>query len=881
MPGSSNRPGLDSRHRPPRRYWCVLVALALSLLAPLVPARESSLARAQKFAPHIEALAAIVLPGETDPAGFGVYLGHGLILTNWHPWTLDGSTYTSSKPSLSPSRQVPHYDNDGQDDPGEALLNMATCDGTWVPLADADPACTPFAHVDGAGFVFPMVDYAQDTTGSEPDIIPIPVQRLIYASRDYDIALFEVDAQAVEARGVPAARLSMAAPGAEHPVVAAYWFPGQSPAGYSSVLKTGAPALLPESDRIQLSGPWRVPSLVMTPTPVPLPHGAPVFCGNTGDLLGLTWREGPNAALETWVTPAAEWIHALFRANTSIRSDALAAVLENATTAPVDGAPTLGDPLAPGLGNSGIDVEHYTLDLAFDVEQGTLAGAATLDIRAVADHLATFSLDAHNLTIESITIDGRAAPFVAKDHKLFIELPEPVAFGTAFQVVITYQAAPEPFRSPYMPFFDIGMSFDKQQVSVLNEPDAAHTWFPCNDHPSDRASYDFLLRVHAPLDAVANGHLIETILHEDGTQTFHWRMNYPMATYLVTVAVADYIALEDQTPGGVLIRHYVYPDSVDAGREVFSYTGEALVMLEDLFGPYPYDTYGHVVVPQVGMALETQTMTTMPDDVLSLGERGLYALLVHELAHQWFGNTVTPETWADIWLNEGFATYAEWLGQEQRFGYQAAIATRSYSELSLISDNRQTPLMAPAPADTFGIASYDKGAWLLHMLRTTTGDETFFTLLQTYAQTFRDRPADSLDFWRLAEAISGQDLDWFFEQWLMQGDMPRYKLFWSISGSDGVDVDILLCPTTSSSYRLDLPLVFSNDDHSTAVTLSVDHTTTHAALTLDFVPITLVVDPEQTILAQVQMQPIAELPAECLLPGSNKGGVDQTGTPPP
>jgi hypothetical protein len=829
----------------------VIAALALSLIAALfaVPAHAG---RATAGLPDVTSLAAIVFPGaDHAPASFGVYLGHGLALTNWHPWTLDGQSYTAEESPLSPSRQVPRYDDDGVVDPGERLLSMADCGGTWTARVGAAPSCVPFARTDGAGFIFPLAE-------DQPESVPVPVERLVYASRRYDIALFAVDAGVVEARGVRPARLSMVLTRADQPVSVAYQVPDQPAAVVPATLQGGAPALLPSADAFTLGGPWRVPSLVMEVSD-PLPGGSPVFDQASGDLVGLAWRSGDDPS-QTWVTPATVWFHDLYAANDAIQSDALVAVLHDSAVGPVDGPPTLDDPLAPGLGNGGIDVEHYALDLDFDMRQKTISGTATLAIRATYHKLRRFSLDAYGLQVDQVTIDGAAVSFATGEQKLVIALPEPMDYGTRFKVAIRYHATPQPYRSRYLPYFGLGMVFQDGRVSVLNEPDAAHSWFPCNDHPADRATYDFYLRVPAPLDAVANGHLLGTTPHEDGTQTFHWQIAYPLATYLIAVAVADYAAIDDQAPDGIPLRHYVYPDKVEAGREAFRTTGEALAQLEALFGPYPYDTYGHVVVPRGGLALETETITTMPDSLLGSAGSDVAPLIVHELAHQWFGDTVTVGTWIDIWLNEGFATYAEWLDDEFGSGPDAAQAARTVSEQRLISGSRATPLMAPAAAELFDTTSYEKGAWLLDMLRRQIGDEAFFKLLRAYAATFRDRPADSLDFWQLAEEVSGQDLGWFFEQWLMQGDLPRYTLYWS--GRD-LGADVLLCAAQPEQYRLDLPLRFRSQSHAGDAVLTVDGAEARASFPLDFMPAEVIPDPDQTVLAQVQVQPIAALPDRC------------------
>lgn len=841
---------------PPAARRLLVALLAVMLLAGLVLPATPPPARAQESVLPQSALAGIVFPGAADsPAHYGVYLGDGLLLTTWHAWTLDGDRYTNPESPLSPSRQVTTYDNDGRPDPGEDLLGLADCAGRWLPLAQADSTCTPFARLDGASVVFPLV--AEGANGS-----PVPVQRLVYASREHDIALLAVDADTLAERGITPARLNAVPTRAGQPVLVPTRRAGERPVIAEYALASGAPALSPPAETPALGAAWRVPSLLLAANSIL--DGAPVFDAQTGDVIGLAWRpaDSPDAP-GTWVTPAAVWLHALYAANDELRSPALAAVLSRAATAPVPGPLTRGDPLAPDLGNGGIDVQHVALDLAIDPRAGTLQGSAVLDIRATMHRLLSFGLDARGLDIQRVAVNGEKTPFIAMQDKLIVEVPAPLDYGTQFRAEIAYSARPQPFRSRFVPFFDIGMFFTNGQVFTLSEPDGARTWFPANDHPSDRATYEFRLTVPSPWVAVANGQLVKTVRYDDGTRTFVWRMGDPMASYLALVAVGDYLAVKEHTADGLPLQHYVYPARADDARRVFGYTDEALGLLADMLGPYPYNSYGHVVVPHNSMALETQTMTAMPDAVLSASELDVFPLLVHELAHSWFGNAVTLGSWGDIWLNEGFATYVEWLAREARLGAEAGIAARAAAEQSLLADTRATPLAYPLPEELFGTASYDKGAWLLHMLRGAIGDDAFFAFLRTYARQFRDRPTSTLDVWRLAERVSGQDLAWFFEQWLLQAGIPRYTLYWSEEDSG---VEVRLCPDGPGAYRLALPLRLRQGAREEDVLLSVSEGGARASFALGFIPGEILPDPAQDVLAQVIVQPIAALPEACPSP---------------
>jgi aminopeptidase N len=201
------------------------------------------------------------------------------------------------------------------------------------------------------------------------------------------------------------------------------------------------------------------------------------------------------------------------------------------------------------------------------------------------------------------------------------------------------------------------------------------------------------------------------------------------------------------------------------------------------------------------------------------------------------------------------------MSREARFGSDAALAVRASSEQALISDGRVSPLVDPAPAEMFGITTYDKGAWVLHMLRQEIGDEAFIAVLRAYYDTaLLDHPADTITFWQIAERTTGRDLSAFFSQWLLQGGIPRYTLYWTEGGSGA---DVLLCPSASGDYRLSLTLRFTANGSTQDAVLNVKEGVTRAGLPLDLIPANLTVDPDQAVLAQVQVQPIAELPDAC------------------
>ena len=426
------------------------------------------------------------------------------------------------------------------------------------------------------------------------------------------------------------------------------------------------------------------------------------------------------------------------------------------------GADGLGDRLYPRLGNSGYDVRHYSIDLAFTPESNTIAATAVLEAVALLD-LASFNLDLYELTVDSVRVNGVGAAFTREEAELVISPAQSIAAGAAFQVTVTYGGVPQPIVDPAVPFVKLGwQEWDDGYFAAVSQPSGSMNWFPCNNHPLDKATYTLRIAVPRPLTAVANGVLSETIANDDGTRAFVWEMEQPMASYLAIVAIGDFVAVRDDS-GAVPIRNFFPAGASDASIAGYDVTGDMMVWLSDMLGPYPFAAYGVVAVPGFPAALETQSMSIFgaaaPDELI----------IVHELLHQWFGNSVTLSQWSDIWLHEGFATYfmALWLGKQ--FGAD------TYS--SFISSLR-TPDMAlnapgnPEKTELFAWSIYARGALVLHALRSEVGDETFFEILRTFYSANAYGNVTAADFIAVAEVLSERELDDLFDAWLYGERIP-------------------------------------------------------------------------------------------------------------
>jgi aminopeptidase N len=546
------------------------------------------------------------------------------------------------------------------------------------------------------------------------------------------------------------------------------------------------------------------------------------------------------------------------------------------------GSSGIGDPYYPLLGNSGYDVQHYTLDLDLDVAGGLIAaGRATIEAVALLD-LCAFNLDFLGLEIDAIAVDGQPASFTRHSGELTIDPATALTAGSRFTTEIAYHGTPIGQDAPTVvtllgdifgailgvagaeqkPDPEEGEQYGsgwwrgREEIFIAGEPAGAESWFPANGHPADKATYTLRLTVTEPYSVVSNGILTETITTETGTTTV-WESRNPMASYLVTLH-AGRLAIEmREGPRGLPIRTAFAASVPQAQRVMFDRIPEMIEYFESVFGPYPFESAGGTIVgAPIAFALETQTLPiygALPlvgNSPLTADElAGLDALVAHEFAHQWFGDAVSLLRWQDIWLNEGFATYAQILWVEhsqgvvarnhrvayiyafhaslnpfqdpkqlaslnardviegyrsfsQRFlgtavgeqfvrDYQEGLGAATVADLENITGEEGLAQLAalgvtadyfpgpaartgdPGPADLFSpLMVYERGALTLHALRLRVGDEEFFTILRMWTARFRNGNATTEDFMALAEEVSGEQLDDFFESWLFELALP-------------------------------------------------------------------------------------------------------------
>jgi aminopeptidase N len=428
----------------------------------------------------------------------------------------------------------------------------------------------------------------------------------------------------------------------------------------------------------------------------------------------------------------------------------------------VPGADGVGDPYFPQAGNGGYDVDHYLLDLTWEPDTGTLEGKVTMSATAT-ETLSAFNVDLVGLEVQAVSVDGRSVEAERTDEREVTITPgDPLGEGADFVAEIGYTGRPAPLPGGPEPV-EPGWVTNDGDVLVVAQPDGAATFFPVNDHPSDKASYEIRVTVPDDLEVAASGLLVDT-LDGDGSRTWVYDAPDRMASYLLQVVIGDLVFEESTGPAGVPIRHAFESSVAEVGRQGMAPTAAMMEHFAELFGPYPFVAYGGAVIDEdLGFALETQTLSIFGTDAAALDR-----VVAHELAHQWFGNHVSPATWQDIWLNEGFATYAEWLWLAHSEGAPLDEIAREVAATGDI----ELPPGDPGADDLFHPTVYHRGALTLHVVRHEVGDEAFFELLRTWLDRFGGGAAGTADFEALAAEIAGRDLSELFDTWLRSPGRP-------------------------------------------------------------------------------------------------------------
>jgi aminopeptidase N len=497
----------------------------------------------------------------------------------------------------------------------------------------------------------------------------------------------------------------------------------------------------------------------------------------------------------------------------------------------------------------GCDVLHYDLQLFVDMDADTIGGVTTVQIESTTDGLTEVLLHLHGLTVWEAMIGTTPLAVSHIGDDLTITLDRAYSTGEIFSIAIDYSGHPSHGSWGGFWFYN-DMAFNLGVGIYVNPPSLGSWWFPCYDEPDDKASFTFHYTVAEGLMAVGNGLLTATVPNPvEQTVTYTWEEPHPTSTYLAAIAVADWREIPDPVYPE-FIYHYVLPsDSLDA---IGSFQNVSTMMdaFTTRYAPYQYDKFSYVGVRQGDMEHQTLVAHYLP---YINGHTTYDWLLAHELSHHWWGDWVTIADWRDVWLSEGFATYSEAIYFEHTGGMSAY---HTYVNASIINYYLSSGETYPIydPVFLWGSTSYEKGACVLHMLRHVVGTDTFFDILEAWGAAYGFSNAVTTDFIAMTNTVSGQDLTWFFDQWIYQPGYPEYEWSWYThsgpGGSDTLYVHVDQVQTIGPVFRMPVDFGVTLATGSTTVTATVDQASQLLTFAFDEAVVDVEFDPDRWILCR-------------------------------
>ncbi len=431
----------------------------------------------------------------------------------------------------------------------------------------------------------------------------------------------------------------------------------------------------------------------------------------------------------------------------------------------------------------GIDVQHYTFRLTLNDSTNILSGEATVDIlfrkelAVVQLDLASRNAQGQGMTVREVSLRGQTVSFQHQNNLLHINLPQPAAAGTLLQLTVIYSGVPED---------GLVISQNKYGDRTFfgdNWPDRARHWLPTVDHPSDKAGVDFIVLAPVHYTVVGNGVKIEESFLSMKQKLTHWHETVPIATKVMVIGAARFAIQRSGTMNAIGVESWVYPQNRLEGFHDYAPAGDVLDFLHNHVGPYSYQKLANVQSTTRYGGMENASNIFYFENSVT-GKGGIEPLIAHEVAHQWFGNSVSEKDWHHVWLSEGFATYFTNLYVEFRYGRDALQERLNTERRQVIEYSHKTALPVVFPAlpanliELLSVNSYQKGSWILHMLRQEIGDDAFWEGIREYYRQFQNSNATTDDFKRAMETVSGKDLTGFFKQWLYGAGHPILKAAW-------------------------------------------------------------------------------------------------------
>ena len=455
-----------------------------------------------------------------------------------------------------------------------------------------------------------------------------------------------------------------------------------------------------------------------------------------------------------------------------------------------------------------IDIIHYVFRLTVNDSSDRIAGAATVTFRVVqpVGELVldlTSAADGKGMTVSAATVAATTIAFTHASDRLHIPLPSTVKAGAELQATVTYSGIPaEGLRL-------IRNIHGERTMFSENWPNRARQWLPMVDHPYDKATGEFIVTAPAHYQVVANGVLVEELDLPDGARRTHWKQSVPIASWLYALGVARFAVHHYDVVRGIPQQVWVFPQERERGGDIFEFTGRrAFEFFSDWIGPFSYEKLAHVEAAGISGGTEHAS-------AIFYGEKGVAAgraPVVHEVAHQWWGNAVTEKDWDDVWLSEGFATYFTHLYTEQFSGRDVFVRNLRADVQTILTAQKAVPdqpIVHRNLSDMSRVLNrlvYQKGGWTLHMLRGVIGTDKFWAGLREYYSRYRNQNASTDDFRQVMERAGGVPLSWFFDQWLKRPGVPSLKGEWRYDAVAKQVVVELTQTQDGAAYRLPLEI---------------------------------------------------------------------------
>lgn len=516
------------------------------------------------------------------------------------------------------------------------------------------------------------------------------------------------------------------------------------------------------------------------------------------------------------------------------------------------------------------DALHYRVEMSFDIPNKIIKGRNEITIRSLRNGFSSCLMDAGpNLTINKVSdSDGNPLEYAHEGDKFMIRFPVSYDYDDTIRFVVDYSGTdPENDRKI---FYDKSDQYPAM-IWGPNFPNRVRNWMPCYDFPNDKATNEMMIHAPAGFKAVSNGKLISTTTDEGtGTSTWHWHQTLPHSTYLFVLAVGPYVVFEDAL-GDLPVNYWVFPQDSQSALPAFARTPEIIQFFNELYDfKYPWEKCDQVMIPPMGGAAESTTATLYSNGlIVNLDEKGLkdYSfdrIIAHETAHHWWGDLITLRTWSETWLNESFGTYSDHIWTSMTKGEDEGAIDLEGKKNAYLNEVR-TKYLRPivfnrydlaSPGQNFDRHTYQKGALMLHLLRSIIGDDLFFRTISHFLHKHAFQPVDTHDFMKAIKEVTGQNMDWFFEQFFYKPGHPVFEVSWKWDDeSKNLSLEILQTQDTAHgvpyAYRIPVNIGIYTSDKKTIENLWLDERKDVFTFSLEKKPKMVKFDDDNTLLKEM------------------------------